>query len=156
MQSIQFVDEHLIRKSVSLLDNIKLNKLPLFSQRIELKPSRPERTVTLLKADCWLFANFYVACQSRAGDPENFFAHESHAFPVSLSEYGKLHNCVKSHFIDCLQNLREPSTCLILQMFKPLLLMELQWSTQTNNNSKTCNNRSIKMENIEAVHQQGN
>ena len=104
-QSIQFFDEY----SVSLFDNIKLNKLPFFSQRIELKPSGAERTVTLLKADCRFFANFYVACQSRAGDPENFFAHENHALPVSLSEYEKLHNCVKSDFIDCLQNLREPS-----------------------------------------------
>ena len=79
-QSIQFVDEHLIRKSVSLYDNIKLNKLPLLSQRIERKPSHAEWTVTLLKADCQLFANFYVACQWRAGDLENFFAHETMHF----------------------------------------------------------------------------
>ena len=104
-QSVHVVNEHLIRKSVSLYDNIKLNKVFLFSQRIELKPSRTGRAATLLKTDCRLFANFYVTCQSRAGDLENFFAHENQAFPVSLSEYGKLHNRVKSDFIDCQQNL---------------------------------------------------
>ena len=85
-QSMQLVDGHLIRKSVSLYDNIKLEKLPLFNQRIECKPHRTEWTVTLLKADCLLFANLYIACQSRAGDLENFFAHKNHAIPVSLSE----------------------------------------------------------------------
>ena len=99
----------MIRKSVSLHNNIKLNKLPLFSQIIERNPSHAERTVMLLKADCWLFANLYVACKSRAGNLENLFAHEKHAFPVSLSECGKLQNCGKSNFIRCLQNFQEPS-----------------------------------------------
>ena len=79
----------------------------LFSQRIEPKPSHAEQTVTLLKADCRLFANLYIACKSKGGDLENFFDHQNHAFHVSLSEYGKLRNCVKSDFIDCLQNLKE-------------------------------------------------
>ena len=62
-----------------------------------------------MKTDCRLFENLYIACQSRAGDLENFFAHENHAFSVSLSEYGKLRNCVESNFMDCLQSLQEPS-----------------------------------------------
>ena len=66
-QSIKFLDECLIRKSVSLYDNIKLNKLPLFRQRIECKPTRAEWTVRLLKADCQPFSKFYIAFQSRAG-----------------------------------------------------------------------------------------
>ena len=86
--SIQFVDERLIRKSVYLYDNINLNKLRLFSQRIEHKPSRAERTVTLMKGDYRFFANLYVACQLRAGDL--VFAHKSHGFPVSLCKYEKL------------------------------------------------------------------
>ena len=57
-QSIQFVDQGLIRKSVSLCDKIKMNKLSLFNQRIERKPSRAERTVTPLKPDCRLFEIF--------------------------------------------------------------------------------------------------
>ena len=104
-RSIQFVDEHLIRKSVSLYDNIKLNKLPLLGQRIERKPCWAERTVTLLKADCRLLAKLYVRCQSRANDLENFFAPENYAFPLSLPEYGKLRKCVKSDFIEENENL---------------------------------------------------
>ena len=69
-QSIKFLDECLIRKSVSLYDNIKLNKLPLFRQRIECKPTRAEWTVRLLKADCQPFSKFYIAFQSRAGNLE--------------------------------------------------------------------------------------
>ena len=63
----------------------------------------------LLKADCQLFANLYVACQSTAWNLENVFAHEKHAFPVSLSKCGKLRYCGKSDFMHCLQNLQEPS-----------------------------------------------
>ena len=105
-QSIKFLDECLIRKSVSLYDNIKLNKLPLFRQRIECKPTRAEWTVRLLKADCQPFSKFYIAFQSRAG---NLLCPQKHAFPVSVLEYGKLCNCVKSDLIDCRQNLQEPS-----------------------------------------------
>ena len=81
----------------------------MFSQRLQHKPSHAEWTVTLLKADCWLFAKLYLACQSRVGDLENFSVHQNPAFPVSLSKYGKLCNYVKSDFINCLQNLQEPS-----------------------------------------------
>ena len=108
-QSIKFLDKRLIRKSVSLYDNIKLNKLPLFRQRIECKPTCAEWTVRLLKPDCQPFSKFYIGFQSRAGNLENLFAHKNHAFPVSLLEYGKLCNCVKSDLIDCRQNLQEPS-----------------------------------------------
>ena len=50
----------------------------------------------------------FIACQTRAGDLENFFAHENHPFPVSLSEYGSLSTHSKSDFINCLKALSEP------------------------------------------------
>ena len=47
-----------------------------------------------------LYADLYVACQSREGDLDNFFAHRNHAFPVSISEYGKLQKATsKFHFL---------------------------------------------------------
>ena len=43
-----------------------------------------------------------------AGDLDNFFAHENHSFPVSISEYGNLRKCSKSDFIACLTRIIEP------------------------------------------------
>ena len=55
-----------------------------------------------------MYENLYVTCQSREGDLDNFFAHENHAFPVSLSEYGKLRKATsKSHFLQCMVSLAD-------------------------------------------------
>ena len=52
----------------------------------------------------------FVACQARDGDLDNFFAHENHAYPVSLSEYVKLRKCSeKSDFLQCLDDIAKPS-----------------------------------------------
>ena len=59
----------------------------------------------VVKADCRLFSNLYIASQSRAGDLDNFFAHKNHAFPVSFSEYGKLRGGTKSDFLDYLESI---------------------------------------------------
>ena len=57
----------------------------------------------MITADRRLYANLYVACQSRDGDLDNFFAHENHSFPVAISEYGKLRKSTnKSDYLDCL------------------------------------------------------
>ena len=55
-----------------------------------------------------MYENLYVTCQSREGDLDNFFAHENHAFPVSLSEYGKLRKATsKSDFLQCMESLAD-------------------------------------------------
>ena len=47
--------------------------------------------------------DIYVACQSREGDLDNFFAHENH---VSTSEYRKLGKATsKSDFFQCIESL---------------------------------------------------
>ena len=53
--------------------------------------------------------NLYIASQAREYDLNKFFAHENHAFPVSISEYGKL--CAakdKSEFTQLLHKVFEP------------------------------------------------
>ena len=63
-----------------------------------------------MEADCRLYANLFVACQARDGDLDNFFTHKNHAYPVSLSEYGKLRKCsTKSDFLQCLNDTVKPS-----------------------------------------------
>ena len=45
------------------------------------------------------------------GGLKNFFAHTNHAFPVALSEHGKLRKCNKADFLNCLplpENAMEP------------------------------------------------
>ena len=58
-----------------------------------------------MKAERNLYANLYVACQSREGDLDNFFAHENHSYPVSISDHGQLNKCNnKSDFLECLED----------------------------------------------------
>jgi len=38
-----------------------------------------------------LFGQLYISMQNRDADLDEFFAHEIHSFPASLSDFGKLH-----------------------------------------------------------------
>ena len=70
-----------------------------------MKASKTKQKLATLNAERRLYANLYVACQSREGDLDNFFSHENHSFPVSISEYGKLRKAIaKSDFIECLES----------------------------------------------------
>ena len=89
-QYTAFVNERLINRRTSLYDALKRNDLSLFRQKHLLKMSKSKQKIATLNSERRLYANLYVACQSREGDLDNFFAHKNHAFPVSLSECGKL------------------------------------------------------------------
>ena len=110
-QCENFVKDRIENKTVSLYDNIKTNKLPLCSPKIQARSTKAEMKTKLLKADCKFFSSLYVACQVRMGGLKNFFAHGNHAFPVALSEHGKLRKCNKADFLNCLplpENAMEP------------------------------------------------
>ena len=83
-----------------------MNKLPLLNPKVASKSSKGKENIKLVKADYRLFSNLYIASQSRAGD---FFSHENHTFPVSLSKYGKLREGTKSDFLHCLESLDKPT-----------------------------------------------
>ena len=61
--------------------------------------------ITSLKSDCALFSRLYIACQTRDGDLDNFFNHENHVYPPSLSQLGKLRFGTKADLTDCLEKL---------------------------------------------------
>ena len=61
--------------------------------------------ITSLKSDCALFSRLYIACQTRDGDLDNFFKHENHAYPPSLSQLGQLRFGTKADLTDCLEKL---------------------------------------------------
>ena len=85
-----FVNERLINRRTSFYDKLKRNDMSLFRQKHLLKMSKSKQKIADLYSERRLYAKLHVACQSREGDVDNFFAHENHAFPVSISEYGKL------------------------------------------------------------------
>ena len=51
-----------------------------------------------------ILGQMYIATQSREGDLEEFFAHESQNFPPSLAvNVEKMYHSRKSDILDCLQ-----------------------------------------------------
>ena len=56
-----------------------------------------------MKSDCNLFSRLYLTCQARDGDVDQFFSHENHACPPSLSQGGKLRLGSKADIMPCLE-----------------------------------------------------
>ena len=65
--------------------------------------SRKDEQLNTAKYNVSLFSRLFIACQTREGDLENFFAHENQPNPLSLSDRGELRPA-KSKFgiVDCL------------------------------------------------------
>ena len=104
-----FIQERLITRTKSLYDNLAQAKLPFFRQEaVDNITSKTGKNLKLMKDDCHLLSSLYIVCQTRAGDLDNFFTHENHSFPISISEYGNLRKCLKSDFISCLTSIVEP------------------------------------------------
>jgi hypothetical protein len=83
---------------------IARNKLPLFSFRpVMKKKDAHSLKVSALKTDCELFSRLYIACQCRDGDLAEFFRHENHPYPPSLSQDGSLRFGTKSDLLQCLR-----------------------------------------------------
>ena len=98
----KFVEERL-QGSMSLLAPLKRNKLPLFTYKAQTS-TKDLKSLKLseLKSDCDLFSRLYIACQSRDGDLDEFFAHENHSYPPALSVGGNSRFGTKSDLIPCL------------------------------------------------------
>ena len=105
-----FVRERLTSDATSLHDIIYKNNLCPFRDKNAIVTSNAKENIISLKSDRRLYSNLFIACQSREGDLDSFLAHENHAYPVSLSEYGRLRTRnSKSDFLDCLNNYGDPS-----------------------------------------------
>ena len=65
--------------------------------------SRKDEQLNTAKYNVSLFSRLFIACQTREGDLENFFAHENQLNPPSLSDRGELRPAKsKSGIVDCL------------------------------------------------------
>ena len=60
-----------------------MNKLPLLNPKVASKSSKGKENIKLVKADCRLFSNLYIASQSRAGDLVKIFL----AMKIMLFQY---------------------------------------------------------------------
>ena len=92
-------------------DEISRNRLQLFKQsNVSQSSSKAKQKMDSVVADRKLFSRLFIACQSRTCDLEDFFSHENHSYPISISEYGKLRKCTgKSDFLKCLNEIIDPS-----------------------------------------------
>ena len=99
------------RKNLCMIDVISKNRLQLFKQsNVSQSSSKAKQKMDSVVADRKLFSRLFIACQSRTGDLEDFFSHENHSYPISISEYGKLRKCTgKSDFLKCLNEIIDPS-----------------------------------------------
>jgi hypothetical protein len=97
----KFVEERLKKCTTALSDTIKRNNLPLFGTH-EKASKKTNTKVATLKSDCKLFARLYIACQAREGNLQEFFKHENHPNPPSISCGERMRSGQKSDLIECL------------------------------------------------------
>lgn len=96
-----FMKDVVTARTKSVHDSIKRNKLSLFKRSTKKKSNQGKKIKVL--ANVSLFAQLYVAMQSRDGDLNEFFFHEVQAFPPSLSDLGSLYlPGTKSDLLKCL------------------------------------------------------
>ena len=81
-----FIEQRVWKRSVLLSDTISKNKLSLFKAVGSYSASRKDEQLNTAKYNVSLFSRLFIACQTRKGDLENFFAHENQPNPPSLSD----------------------------------------------------------------------
>jgi hypothetical protein len=98
-----FVDDVLVKRTKSINDTIRKNKISLFKQPRNSNPSKQGRQIAALKTDVSIFSQLYIALQIPQEDIKDFFSNEVHKYPPSISEYGRLRlPSSKSDLLKCL------------------------------------------------------
>ena len=92
----------------SIHEPIKKNSLPLF-KRSAARQKQPTKTCEL-EDDVSLFSRLFIVAQKREANLDNFFKHENHPYPPSLSDRGKLRAGKKSDLLSCLSKCQQESS----------------------------------------------
>ena len=72
--------------------------------------SKVKRKKTELTERIQLYSSLYVCCKSRQANPDEFFRHENHEYPLSLSDYGSICKLTsKADFLKCLPQFTDDS-----------------------------------------------
>ena len=93
-----FVKERFVERTVSIS---KTNNLFIFNT--ETNHGKKQQQVTCLK-NVSLFSRFFIACQNRDGNLDNFFQYENEDYPPSISIFNELRSGNKA---DLLKHLEE-------------------------------------------------
>ena len=100
-------------------NNLKGFKSPMKANKLKLMTFKPKKSnvsskLKSLKEDYGTFSRLMLACQNRKSDLTDFFEHENHAFPPSLSSDGK---------IRIASNKSELAPCLLKDMANPVTIV---------------------------------
>ena len=98
-----YVQERLIDRSKQITDPIKKNNLPLLSTLGKKWQSKEKAQVALLKEDCSLFSQLYIACQCTDGNLDEFFKYENQPWPPALSQMDQIRGGQKADLVKCLE-----------------------------------------------------
>ena len=101
----KYVEQKLLNSTTPISECLTKHKLPLFCRPQPKPPTRVKLQASALQDDCELMSRLYVSCQARTINLDDFFMHENHPYPPSLSDHGKLHTSNKSDLVKCLENL---------------------------------------------------
>jgi len=113
--------ECLVERTKPTDDTIHRNRLKLFAGSMTKTASKEKQQLTLMKSDVELFSPFYyITCQTRDGNLDDFFQEENQAWPPELSDGGRLRLGTKSDILTCLDDLSpsqtktHDATCIVL------------------------------------------
>ena len=107
-QFSNFVQKRFIDKSVDLDDKIPRNKNKIFTTQVTKKSKNGKIKLVEAKQEIQIFSRLYIACQTRDSDLDEFFSHENHAYPPSLSLGGEMRKGNKSDLLTCFASTSEP------------------------------------------------
>lgn len=89
-------------KTTKINDTIKHNKLYLYKTPMK-KTQNKDKQLKAVESDSALFGQLYISIQTREGDLQEFFKHETKLYPPSISEYGDIYFGKKSDLLSCLE-----------------------------------------------------
>lgn len=83
-----FVQERFVKRTRPVSDPVKKNSFPTFDATSKKATSKDKAKLRVLKEDCSLFGELYIACQTRDGNLEEFFSFENQPWSPSIAEQG--------------------------------------------------------------------
>lgn len=86
---------------------IKRNNLLLYHEEKTKKTTAYKRKMQHFKNQAELYGQAFVVLDSRGGDLDEFFRHESSPYPPALSCEGSLNSCTKSDLLECIASTDE-------------------------------------------------
>ena len=112
-QCSDFIKERLCSsddQKMSIYATMKKKRLALFRSKSIVTVSKVKREIAALKALIQLYSSLYVGCKSRQANMDEFFRHENHEYPLSLSDYGSICKLTsKADFLKCLPQFTDDS-----------------------------------------------